>query len=160
MAEYRKGMSGKPLNLIDNGDGTFSFQVVPINKVQNLLQVNANSSLLNNSSLHIMSSLLTDGANGTNLDVSKYRNISVFILNNHNQPIQVRLEKKVNSNYQSVGIYVSDFIEIPAYTSYCFEPKKYPLMTTPAPYLYGEIKQTAKPPTAGSLNVYIFGEAN
>lgn len=159
MAEFRKGMSGKPLNLIDNGDGTFSFQVVPINTVQNLLQKVSDNSLITNNSLHIMSTLRTDGAGGTNLDVSKYRNLSVFILNNHDQTIQVRLEKKVNSSYQGVGKYISDFIEIPAYSQYCFEPKSYPLMTTPAPYLYGEIKQTAKPPTAGSINVYIFGEA-
>lgn len=92
------------------------------------------------------------------IDIRKYKKVSVFIRNQHDKPVSVRLQKKVSSGFDSSGFPVSDYVEIGAYETYVFDEETFPLMKAPAPFLIGNIKKTDENITSGSLSVYVFGE--
>lgn len=92
------------------------------------------------------------------IDIRKYKKVSVFIRNQHDKPVLVRLQKKVLNNYGSAGFNVSDYINIGPNEAYVFDEETFPLMKAPAPFLVGHIKKTSEDITAGVLSVYVFGE--
>lgn len=123
------------------------------------MQSTGNTDLLSNSTVYIASSLVTDATNAKNIDIRKFKNISVIVRSTHNQPVEVRLQKKVNDNYYGVGFPVADYITVFPNETYVFDEESFPLLKTPTPYISGDIRRKdGIAPTSGYLSVYVFGE--
>lgn len=127
--------------------------------IETLLSSTSNTSLISNGSLYITATLVTDPTTAKNIDIRKYKNVSIIVRSTHNQAVEVRLQKKVNDNYYGVGFPIADYVTIYPNETYVFDGETFPLLKTPTPYMSGEIKRKdGVAPTSGNISVYVFGE--
>lgn len=151
-----KDPSGNAKGVEVNGEGALK-TLTTGNAIKEVMR-STSDELLTSNNIFLMTSLVSSVAGMTNLGVSQYKNISVFIWNKHDKIINVYLEKKATQYSGGPGKKVNDTpVIIDPGSTFCFDVENYPYLNTPAPWLYGRIDHVGRP-TLGEVEVFVFGE--